>query len=140
MEKNELYHEVFEYFESLSETPDDEESPERKDLMDRVIGYTGSLDKAQKYFAEVQANVETARKGRAALAERRAELHEEALEEDRKRTKILENQLNDFRNRAFVDAGMYKKICDKLGFKPTKTSDLLIYEAGNYANQVEDEK
>jgi len=134
MEKNELYHEVFEYFEGLSETPDDEESLERKDLMDRVIGYTGSLDEAQKYFAEVQANVETARRVKTELVAKM----EKIKEENRKITKQLENKLGDVRGVILDSSIEYVNLCARLGFKPTQTVDRLMDELGKLAKRQGD--
>jgi len=134
MEKNELYHEVFEYFEGLSETPDDEESLERKDLMDRVIGYTGSLDEAQKYFAEVQANVETARRVKTELVAKMEKINEE----NRKITKQLENKLGDVRGVILDSSIEYVNLCARLGFKPTQTVDRLMDELGKLAKRQGD--
>ena len=134
MEKNELYHEVFEYFEGLSETPDDEESLERKDLMDRVIGYTGSLDEAQKYFAEVQANVENARRVKTELVAKM----EKIKEENRKITKQLENKLGDVRGVILDSSIEYVNLCARLGFKPTQTVDRLMDELGKLAKRQGD--
>jgi hypothetical protein len=54
----------------------------------------------------------------------------DAIEEDRKRSKQLENKLAEFKRRIIDDACKYGVTLDLLGRKPTSTTDLLIYELG----------